>query len=139
MSVPSRRSMRERLAALLTTAGNWQAAYNEQPQSFSGQSPVATVHGGSVTLPQETFGTDEDLVVELIVTNFVKRADPAAAEDSLDALLVALLDVVVANQKDASGNWDNLFIAGSTEPDYFLVDGKQYRGEVIRVMAEKYV
>lgn len=138
MSVPNRQTRRDRLKALLVAAGVWQEVYDHQPKSFQGQSPVATVHGGPVDFPLMTFGGDEDAEIELWVTNFVKRDDAAAAEDSLDALLLAVGDVVVANRKDA-GFWNELFLRGPTEPDYPTIDGVQYRSELVRVVATVYV
>lgn len=125
--------------ALLDAEGSWQAVYDHQPASFGGQSPVSTVHNGGVEFPSETFGGgDEDAVMELLVTNYVKREDADAAEDTLDALLIALVDVVKANRKD-DGNWDRLVVNGPTEPDYYVVDGVQYRAEIIRLQATIYV
>lgn len=123
--------------ALLDAEGSWQAVYDHQPASFGGQSPVATVHSGGVEFPSETFGGDEDAVMELLVTNYVRRDDADAAEDTLDALLIALVNVVKTNRTDA--NWSRLVVNGLTEPDYYVVDGVQYRAELIRLQATIYV
>lgn len=129
-----RTAQRERLAALLTAAGNWQAVYDHQPGDFSGQTPVATVHGGGVGTGQDVFGSDLGRTVRLLVTNFVKRRDGAASEGNLDELLVAVLDLIKTNYKDA-GNWLALEVEGASEPDYYLINGEQYRGETITVAA----
>jgi hypothetical protein len=138
MSVPSRETRREKLKVLLEADGSWQAVYDHQPASFGGQSPIATVHNGGVEFPSETFGGDEDAVMELLVTNYVKRDEPDAAEDTLDDLLAAVVDVVKVNRKSA-GYWARLEVSGPTEPDYYVVDGVQYRAELIRLQATIYV
>lgn len=137
MAIANRKTRRDHLQDLLIAKGNWQEVYKSQPPTFDGQSPVATVHSGGVETPQETFGGDEDVEMELLVTNFVKREEVDAAEDALDDLLVALIEVVLANDT-AAGYWNDLQIRGATEPDYVMVDGEQYRSESVRVVATVY-
>ena len=137
MSFPDRDTRRDYLAALLTAEGSWQIVYNHQPTSFQGQSPVATVHSGPVEWENLTAARALQVVrMTLLVTNYMKRDDAEDAEDQLDALLATVVGLVNDNARVAS-IWNDLRITG-TEPDYYLVDGEQYRAEVIRVEATVY-
>lgn len=138
MTFPSRQTRREWLKEILENEGSWQAAYDHQPASFEGQSPAATVHSGAMDWANVTGQRGVQVVtMEFLVTNFVKRHDPAAAEDQLDSLLATVVELVNLHRQ-ALGKWDDLRIVGPTEPDYYLVDGEQYRGELIRVEATIY-
>lgn len=137
MSIPDRAEYREEIAALMTAAGDWQAVYDHQTKDFGQQSPVGMVHSGPVTWRETTFGGNgQEMQITVIVTNLVKRTDDDAAEDTLDDLLMALIELVEANQDNAL--WEFLSI-GDTEPDYYTIDGVQYRGELIPLIATAYV
>lgn len=137
MSAPDRAVMRGALATLLEDAGDWQAVYDCQPKTFGGQSPVATVHNGPASFEFLAAGhTPTAYFYEFVVTNLVRRGpDDAedAAEAALDALLEAILDVVNANRR--TDEWTLLDLVGPTEPDYYMVDGVQYRAEAVTVRA----
>lgn len=129
-----RHGQRDALAALLVSAGNWQAVYAYQPVSLNGLSPVATIHAGPLRWAREAAGQETVVEAVLIVTNLVRRDLAAdAAEDALDTLLAALLGVVAAN--DTGTKWDDLYVESPTAPDYYVVDGIQYRAEAVQVVA----
>lgn len=137
MSIVDRASYREAIAALLTSEGSWQAVYDHQTKDFSQQSPVAMVHSGRVTWRETTFGGHgQEMQIMVIVTNLVKRSDANAAEDTLDDLLQVVVGVAEANQDNAL--WEALLV-GDTEPDYYLIDGVQYRAERVPLIAVVYV
>jgi hypothetical protein len=137
MSAPDRAVMRGALATLLSDAGEWQAVYDCQPKTFGGQSPVATIHNGPANFEFLAAGhAPVAYSYEFIITNHVRRGpDDAenAAEAALDALLEAVLDVVDENRR--TDEWTLLDLAEMTAPDYYMVDGVQYRAEAIRVRA----
>lgn len=135
--IPSRTERRRHIAGLMEASGAWQVVEAHQPGTFGGKSPVATVHNGPVNwqaLTSRRSGGKANYQMTFLVTNLVKREDTGDAEDQLDDLLVALLDLVEKNPK-APGLWLDLRAQGPTEPDYFIIDGQQYRGEVVRLVA----
>lgn len=139
MAIPNRTDIRERWVALVTATGTWRAVYDHQPATFNGVSGVATVHGGPFGQEEVVFGDGEpDVVVTLLHTNYARRDDPDVAEDEMDALLVATAQLAADNQKDGSGNWHELRLL-DTEPDYYVVDGQQYRAEQIRLEFKIYL
>ena len=133
MAAPSRKNRRDRMKTLLEATELYQAVYASQPKNFDGQSPVATVHSGAMTSEEMTFAGAYELGLGIVVTHFVKRdgSDTDTVEDQLDALLVGLMDLVADNQADAL--WPNGLEIGNTRPDYFDVDGVEYRGETIEL------
>lgn len=136
VTMPSRETRRDRIQALLAANGSWQEVYNHQPKTFSQKSPVATVHNGPVRTIDETFEGHRLLQMGVVVTNFVKREDASGAEDTLDTLLVAVVQVVSDNQDDAL--WEYVEI-DDTEPDYVTVDGVAYRIEMIPLWPTVYM
>lgn len=136
VTMPSRESRRDRIQALLTANGSWQQVYNHQPATFNQQSPVVTVHSGPVRTIDETFEGHRLLQMGVVVTNFVKRDDASSAEDTLDTLLQAVVQVVSDNQDDAL--WEYVEI-DDTEPDYVTVDGVAYRIEIIPLWPTVYM
>jgi hypothetical protein len=136
--VPSRAARRERLQQILAADGSWQATYKAQPASFEGQSPVVTIHNGPVDwAPLTGQRRLQQVTMTLLVTNYVKRGDAEDAEDVLDALLARLVALVNANRQVPDA-WNDLRVRGPTAPDYYLVDGEQYRAEVVEVEATSY-
>lgn len=89
---------------------------------------MATVHSGPVRTIEEAFGERKLLQIGIIVTNLVKRDDAAMAEDTLDALLEKVVQLMADNQSDAE--WEYVEIE-DTLPDYVTVDGVEYRAEII--------
>lgn len=131
MAIPSRAAIRARWVALATAQGSWNAVYDHQPDTFEGATEVATVHGGVVEQDEVVFGGEPDVRVSLLHTNLVRRDDPDAAEDALDALLQATGQLATDNRTDAL--WSGVRIA-QAEPDYYVIDGKPYRAEVVRLV-----
>lgn len=123
-----RQDRRDRIKEILEDSGNWQAVYDHQPATFSQQSPVATVHSGPVRTVEEAFGGRKLLQLGVVVTNFVKRDDAAAAEDTLDTLLEAVVQLMADNQNDDL--WEYVEV-DDTQPDYLTIDGVAYRVETI--------
>jgi hypothetical protein len=137
MSAPDRAALRGALATLLQTAGAWQVVYDCQPKTFSGQSPVATVHNGPASFEFLAAGhAPTAWFYEFEITNLVRRGPEdaeEAAEAALDALLETVLDVLDGNRR--TDEWTLLDLVGATAPDYYIVDGVQYRAEAITVRA----
>lgn len=139
MTIPNRKDIRKRWVALVTATGTWRAVYDHQPATFNGVSEVATVHGGPFGQEEVVFGDGEpDVLVTLLHTNLIRRDAPSVAEDDLDDLLVATAQLVADNQKDSAGNWHELRLV-DTAPDYYEVDGQQYRAEQIRLEFKIYL
>lgn len=139
MTFPSREAIRDAWVELLEDSGDFDAVYGYQPDVLLGATNVATVHAGRFEQEEVVFGGSvPDVRVTLIQTNLVRRDDPEAAEDALDALLAATGALVTANRADSTtGLWQHLQLERG-EPDYFLIDGKQYRGEIINLVFTVY-
>ncbi len=137
MSVPDRKAIREALQALFVAHGAWQAGYPSQPKTFGGQSPVFTLHNSNADWEHLAAGwAPQRFGYAFVLTNFVRRGpsdDADTAEETLDTLLAAAFTVVAANRSSAL--WTELDVIPPTEPDYFEVDGVQYRVEQIAILA----
>jgi hypothetical protein len=137
MAMPGRGAIRAALKALFQANGAWVAGYSSQPKTFGGKSPVFTLHNDPLGWEWLAAGFAPDRYdVRFQLTNYVRRGqrdDADEAEAMLDALLEAAVAVVQANRTHAL--WATLEMENQTEPDYYLVDGVQYRVEVLRLTA----
>lgn len=137
MSAPDRETLRAALAALLEATETWQAVYTSQPKTFEGQSPVATVHNGPARFEFLAAGhAPQAYFYQFVVTNYARRGpddDEATAEAQMDALLMEVLDVVDTHRRE--DEWTLLEIVGASAPDYYIVDGVQYRAEAVTLEA----
>lgn len=146
MTSASRRTARETLAGLLTTAlvGSGKpaaAVYDYLVGDFQGQSPVVVVSSGPAERVRDSMGDCYRSRFELRCYVFVAYSDPAGtwteadAEDAIDAIEVAIADVVLANSRSA-GAWDFLALLMPTELDSVTIGGNEYRREIITMTAE---
>lgn len=144
MTAPDRTAIRNKLKDLLVGRGSWEAVYTAQPKVLGGISPVAEIYNGPLdALPGESYGDLESggdvygWLVHLHVENLVRRdstgSDAEDAEATMDDLLEALHTVVQGNRSTTL--WSDLWVMLPTEPVYHEIDGLQYRGELVTVVA----
>lgn len=138
----SRKQIRERMAALLTSGvPSAQAIFDHQPGTFEGQSPVITVSSGGSDRSRMTFrGGQSTFTIDLYLFVRVAEAGNAAytqaqAEDLLDDCEHAIATVVESNQVDDTGpdatHWQAVAYAGRSNTVFVVVDGKEYKREHI--------
>lgn len=138
MAFPSREAIRDAWVGLLEDSGAFNIVFGYQPDVLSGATKVATVHAGRFEQEEVVFGGSvPDVRITLIQTNLVRRDDPETAEDALDALLEETGAIVTANRSESTGLWHDLRLERG-EPDYFVIDGKPYRAEVISLVFTVY-
>ena len=146
MSSISRRTARESLASLLTTAlvGTSKpaaAVYAYLVGDFAGQSPVVVVASGSMERRRDSIGECYRSVFDLYVYVFAVYSDPAGtwteadAEDAIDAIEAAIADVVLVNSREP-GAWDYLGYSDVTQLDSVTIGGVEYRREIITLQVE---
>jgi hypothetical protein len=142
MASQSRKLIRDAFAALLTTAlvptNKAQAVYGYQVGDFAGQSPVVTVTSGPIERTIQTFGGCWRAQVQLLVHVFVLYSDKVTwgeddAEDALDAIEVAIADVLLTNQSSGGVRWNKIAYAQPTQPDGVEIGGVEYRREIIQL------
>lgn len=139
----SRRTARDALAALLTTAltgsGNpAQAAYGYPVKDFRGQSPVVILASSSSKRDQETIQARREANLYFDIRIFVRHVDTGwteqDTENSLDAIEAAIDEVIAANR--CTSNWRWIEYDGQTSTDIVPVGGKDYRYERIPIRIE---
>lgn len=106
------------------------AAYESEPKTLGGFSPVLSVHSdGSMT----TFPDYARELHRFWVITYWERDDPDTTEDNIDDLSVAVRQTLLDNA-EATGYWQDLiFDDDFSEVAYVLIDGIQYRTERLRV------
>lgn len=146
MSNVNRELKRKALATLLTTnlvgsAVNVNAVHNRLPPDLGGDTPVVTVSStGTDRRNQGTKPVSAGLCwrlplqfdVQIWVLYYVPPPDTwtdANAEDKVDAIEMAISDVVAANAHTA--DWEDLVYRDLTRLDYPIVGGLEYRRETI--------
>ena len=126
----SRKAAREALATLLGGISTFVAVYDHEVLDFQRQSPVAMVHSDG-TAPGFDSLSSFHRQQALIVSIWWKR--DSATEDYIDDLSEDVYDLLEENA-EAVG-WDNLQIDEAFSIlDYPILDGVQYRREMIRVL-----
>lgn len=130
-TLTSRKTVRQQLATLLTdNVTTLVAAYDHQTKSFGGRSPVAMVHSDGT---RSTFPDYAREYHRLLITLLWKRSDDDATEDYMDDLAKDVRQVLYDNA-EAAGYWEDLsFDEEFSEMGYWIIDGAQYRWEVIPV------
>lgn len=132
----SRKDVRELLAAMLPAyATQLKATYAYKAADFGGKSPIACVTSDGTTRERVTardFGAQPFYVT---VHFFALYADATVwteqdAEDQLDALEAALVDLITANQHSVC--WQAIEYAGRSGPiDLLTIGGVDYRHEAV--------
>ena len=133
----SRKTSRAQIAVLLNQITTFVAVYDHEMKNFDGRSPVAMVNSDG-SRQQFPFYTQQ--WHRFRISLFWKRADDDATDDYLDDLATAVLQKLYDNAEE-SGYWADIdFAPGGegeySEMDYVLVDGEQYRREVIRIAVQ---
>lgn len=129
-TLTSRKTSRAQMATLLGEISTFVAVYDHQTKNIDGKSPVGMVHsdGSMQTFP--------DYLREwhrFIVSLLWKRSDDDATEDYIDDLAKDVRQKLYDNV-DEAGYWHDIeFDEEFSEMDYVLIDGEQYRRELIRV------
>lgn len=134
-AIINREAARDRLKELMEAEGLWAEVHSHQPSSIDSKSPVATIHNGYIEFtPLTGRGGRMQSTYELLVTNLIRRdSAPAAAEDLMDSLLSAVAGLILTYSEGGPQEpWNHAWVMGPTEPDYYTIDGIQYRGEIIR-------
>lgn len=135
MSTHNRKDARAQLVALLTGTGAFQAVYEGDPKSTAGASPIAAVRDRGVRRVRLMDGTYSERFVYEVVTAVVRSGANAGTEKQIEDAL-ADVEKAVADMVDAntilSGYWSDLaYNEQGTQTSYDVLDGLQYRGEVI--------
>lgn len=135
MSTHNRKDARAQLVALLTATGAFQAVYEGDPKKTNGASPIAAVRDRGVRRVRVMDGTYSERFVYEIVTAVVRSGANAGTEKQIEDAL-ADVEKAVADMVDAntilSGYWSDLaYNEQGTQTSYDVLDGLQYRGEVI--------
>ena len=129
-TLTSRKTSRAQMATLLGEISTFVAVYDHRTNNIDGKSPVGMVHsdGSMQTFP--------DYLREwhrFIISLLWKRADDDATEDYIDDLAKDVRQKLYDNV-DEAGYWHDIeFDEEYSEMDYVLIDGEQYRREMIRV------
>lgn len=138
ITIISREPARKAIAALLETVDDFAAVYPYETKDFGGQSPVAFVHSISTDMRIANAWAQYH---SYLITLLWRRDDAESVEDSIDELANDVRAALIG----ASGtqtDWTRLFIDGDGQADdspgldYPIIDGVQYRREVISVTAQ---
>lgn len=128
----SRKDAREVIAALMSTITTFQAVYEYLKPDFGGLSPVCMLQSDG-TRPADTT-TLAGYEREHAILIGIWWARHATVEDDIDNLSEDVWDVLEANT-GPTADWGGLTIDENfSQLDYPIVDGVQYRLEVVRVL-----
>lgn len=102
MAFTNRKTVRQRLATLLTNTGQYQAVYSYPEKQLRHQSPVCVLisDGTNREIVTDDYETNDFYIT---VVHFVKRTDTEAAQNELDDLELNLINTIKTNYADA--NW----------------------------------
>lgn len=130
-TLTSRQDSRKKIAELLAEITTLVAVYDHQTKDFGRRSPVAMVHSDGSRTSWTDYAREWH---RFIVTLLWGRDDAEDTEDRLDNLARDVRQKLYDNSEIA-GFWEDLIFDNDefSEMDYFLLDGKLYRRELLRV------
>ncbi len=142
MAVVSRKTTRNALATLLTTAtsGSVDAVYAYKPPDFGQANKVIVVTSGPIERVITGFSICEVSKIMLYVWVLVRYADPDTgwtrnnSEDAADDIEALVANAVLANQVTA--NWNQATYKGATMLDDVVIGGVDFLRELIQVEVE---
>jgi hypothetical protein len=123
---------REHLASILGQIGTFVAVYDHEIKDFQGLSPVATIHSDGTQIATNFRRQIHAYRVSL----WWARSDDDDTEDLMDGLTYDVL-AKLSQHRRVPGKWQSLQMdTGFSEMAYPIVDGQQYRLEVMRVLVQ---
>jgi len=133
----NRKDSRAQLKALLEALGVFQTVYEGDPKNTGGASPIAAIRDRKARRTRIIEDTSDQLFGYEIVTAVVRSGPNAGTEKQVEDAL-ADLEVAIAGLVDThpvlNGYWiDLVYDEAGTETSYDVIDGFQYRGEVIPI------
>ncbi len=133
----NRKDSRAQLKTLLEATGVYQAVYEGDPKNTGGASPIGVIRDRKSKRTRIIADTNDELFGYEIVNAVVRSGPNAGTEKQVEDAL-ADLEVAVATLVDThptlAGYWrDLVYDEAGTETSYDVIDGFQYRGEVIPV------
>ena len=144
-NVPSRKTAREALAALLDTkfSSDWDV-FNYKVKQFGGKARnIVVTSAGSRRTITGARAAESDSSFRFRVFVFVLFASTAEAwtpqnsDDEIDTAEKNISDVCNDNQTNA--NWRRLYVDGESDPDMIVDEGGQtFRREIIIIRADVY-
>lgn len=136
MTVPDRESNRDQLVTLITNGAFFNDVYAYEVKDLKQVTKVCTVHSDSFTYERAGAGDGggAEHYERFWITWWINRDDAAQAEDDLDAAAQTIAQIVEDN-RNVSGQWEDLNIVGESQPGYVVVEGVQYRRERVLVEA----
>lgn len=128
----SRKAARQALAELLGTIPTFQAVYAELQADFGGLSPICMLASDGSRPAETTVLAGYEREHAILIGIWWARHD--TVEDDMDDLSQDVWDVLEANT-GPTNDWGGLTIDEQfSQTDWPIVDGVQYRLEVIRVL-----
>ncbi|MBN1991356.1 MAG: hypothetical protein JW953_01535 [Anaerolineae bacterium] len=133
LSVPSRQTVRERLATLIDAQIEaYVAVFDHVPRDLQGKSPCCTVSSLGFRPGQNPYL----YTYRFAIGNWVRRdlsTGVAASEDTLDTLMQAIAQFALNNANDSVLHICKIPVDQDSETSYPVVDGIPYRAEFITV------
>lgn len=127
-TLTTRKTVRAQVATLLDEIANL-TVYDHETKDFQGITPVAMVYSDG-TRTEYAFAAWEYHRLRILL--LWERADDENTEDYLDDLAVSVRQKLIDNASE-SGYWNDIEIDDEfSEQGYPIIDGKQYRSEIIR-------
>lgn len=138
-SVPSRQTVRERLATLIEAQiSAYEAVFDHIPRTFDGVSPVCTISNLGFEMSRNPYRYDYFFALG----NWVRRdlaAGVGASEDTLDSLMQHVAQFHLDNAADATLHILRIPLGLRSETGFPIVDGTPYRVEFITLQVRPQV
>jgi hypothetical protein len=133
LSVPSRKTVRERLATLIAAQiTDFEAVHDHVPRTLDGVSPVCTVSSVGFVPGQNPYRYSYYFAIGIWVRRDLATG-VATSEDTLDDLMQDVAQFALDNANDATLHIMKIPVDRQSETSYPVVDGTPYRAEFITV------
>ena len=133
----NRKAARAQLKMLIDATGLFAVVSEGDPKNTGGASPICAIRDRKVRRSRVIADTSDELFGYEIVTAVVRSGANAGTEKQVEDTL-ADLEMAIATLVDThpvlAGYWRDLaYDEQGTETSYDVIDGFQYRGEVIPI------
>lgn len=131
LSVPNRKTQRERLATLITVQiASFEAVYDHIPRTFDGASPVCTISSLGFASDRNPYRYTWRFTIGIWVRRDLSTG-VGASEDTLDDLMQEVLQFQLDNAADSVLHILRIPEGEFSETAYPIVDGTPYRVEFV--------
>lgn len=130
MAFTNRKTVRQRLATLLTNTGQYQAVYSYPEKNLRHQSPVCVLisNGTNREIVTDDYETNDFYIT---VVHLVKRNDAETTHNQLDDLELNLINTIKTNYADV--DWTLAEYNDRSQVQEVVIDQEPYEMEAFTI------